>query len=71
MSVRGALALAESLRAHREEARLYRTLATLRTDVALGCELDDLRYRGARRADLEALQARLGGEDLAGLARVI
>jgi 5'-3' exonuclease len=71
VGVRGAAALAESLRAHREDARLYRTLATLRTDVPLGCELEDLGYRGARRADLAALEARLGGEDLAGLVRVI
>jgi 5'-3' exonuclease len=71
VSVRGAPSLAESLRAHREEARLYKSLATLRTDVPLGCELDGLCYRGARRADLEALETRLGGEDLAALARVI
>ena len=71
VGVRGATALAESLRAHREEARLYRTLATLRTDVPLACGLDELCYRGARRTDLEALEARLGGEDLAGLTRLI
>ena len=44
--VRGAAALAASLRAHREEARLYRTLATLRTDVPLAEGLEDLRYAG-------------------------
>jgi 5'-3' exonuclease len=48
--VRGAPALAESLRAHRDEARLYRTLATLRTDVPLVEDLDSLRYRGGSDA---------------------
>ena len=49
--VRGAAALAASLRAHREEARLYRTLATLRTDVPLPEDLEALRYRGERHAE--------------------
>ena len=48
VAVRGAAALAASLRSHREEARLYRTLATLRTDVPLREDLDALRYRGTR-----------------------
>jgi 5'-3' exonuclease len=71
VTVRGAAALAQSLRQHRDEARLYRTLATLRTDVPLGCTLDDLRYRGAPPGSLEALAARLGAEDLTGLGPVI
>jgi len=50
VAVRGAAALAESLRAHREAASLYRTLATLRTDVPLAEDLEGLRYRGARKA---------------------
>jgi 5'-3' exonuclease len=49
--VRGASALGESLRDHREEAYLYRLLATLRTDAPLGETLDDLRWQGARRAE--------------------
>jgi 5'-3' exonuclease len=53
--LRGAAALAESLRGHREEAFLYRTLATLRIDVPVAEELDDLRWRGARRQELTAL----------------
>jgi hypothetical protein len=48
--VRGAEALAESLRTHRIEAALYRTLARLREDVPLAESLDDLRWRGARRS---------------------
>jgi 5'-3' exonuclease len=48
--VRGAEALAESLRTHRIDAALYRTLARLREDVPLAESLDDLRWRGARRS---------------------
>ena len=55
VAVRGAAALAQSLRQHREEAALYRRLATLRTDVPLVEEIDDLRWRGARRDELVAL----------------
>ena len=58
--VRGAAALAEQLAAHREQARLYRTLATLREDVPLAESLEDLRWRGADRALLEAECAALG-----------
>jgi 5'-3' exonuclease len=60
--VRGAAALAESLRAHRKEAALYRELATLRTDVPLGEEIEDLRWRGARREELTALCKEIGDE---------
>ena len=60
VSVRGALALAESLRAHRQEALLYRTLATLRTDAPLTEDLEDLRWRGPDRPALAALEAALG-----------
>ena len=62
--VRGALALADGLRAAREEALLYRRLATLRRDVPLTEELDDLRYRGARRETLRAVCAEIGENDL-------
>jgi 5'-3' exonuclease len=63
--VRGAAALAGSLRAGRPEAVLYRTLATLRTDVPLPESLDDLRWRGPRADALPALEAALGERDLA------
>jgi 5'-3' exonuclease len=66
--VRGAAALAASLRDHRAEARLYRTLATLRTDVPLPESLDDLAWQGARRGALEDLCERVSDRDL--LARV-
>jgi 5'-3' exonuclease len=55
VNLRGSAALASSLREHREEAYLYRRLATLRTDAPLSEALDDLRWQGARRAELTAL----------------
>lgn len=64
VTVRGAASLAESLREHRDEALLYRRLATLRTDVPLGEQLEDLRWRGARRPELTALCRDIGEERL-------
>ena len=55
VSVRGAAALAANLREHRDDAALYRLLATLRVDVPLTEQLDDLRWLGARREELTAL----------------
>jgi 5'-3' exonuclease len=55
VTVRGAAALAEQLTAHRGEAELYRTLATLCTDVPLPESLEDLQWRGARRERLTEL----------------
>jgi 5'-3' exonuclease len=54
-TLRGAPALAESLRANRPELGLYRTLATLREDVPLAETLDDLEWQGADRAALSAI----------------
>jgi 5'-3' exonuclease len=59
VNVRGAASLAASLRDHRDEAFLYRRLATLRFDVPLSQQLDDLRWRGARREALTGLCAEL------------
>jgi 5'-3' exonuclease len=64
VKVRGAAALAQSLREHRVEAALYRRLATLRTDVPLPEDVDALEWRGARRAELQALCEEIGGEEL-------
>jgi 5'-3' exonuclease len=64
MKVRGALSLAESLNAHREEVILYRTLATLRTDVPLKENLDDLKWEGVRDDKMEALVQELGAPRL-------
>jgi 5'-3' exonuclease len=63
--VRGAAALAASLEAHREEARLFRTLATLRADVPLAEGLDELRWRGPDAAALAAASEALGDPGLA------
>ena len=62
VAVRGAAGLAESLREHREEASLYRLLATLRTDVPLAEEIEDLRWRGALRPELTSLCREIGDE---------
>ncbi len=45
--VRGALALATSLAAHREDAALFKRLATLRRDAPVGT-VDDWRWRGPK-----------------------
>lgn len=55
--------LVESLETHREEALLYRRLATLRVDVPLEEELADLKWRGAG-AELEEVCQGLGDEEL-------
>jgi 5'-3' exonuclease len=66
VSVRSAAALATSLREHRELAYLFRELATLVFDVPLPEELDDLRWRGAHRAEFTAIAQRLGQPQLVG-----
>lgn len=66
VSVRGAEALAASLRERRAEAALYRTLATLRTDVPLAEGLEDLRWRGPDPAVLGELARELGDDELEG-----
>lgn len=64
VKVRGAATLASNLRERREDAMLYRTLATLRIDAPIDESLDDLRWNGPNRADLQALCAELGERDL-------
>jgi 5'-3' exonuclease len=61
--VRGADALAATLRAGREDAKLFRTLATLRTDVPEVTALagvEALRWQGVRRELLTELCAEIG-----------
>jgi 5'-3' exonuclease len=58
-----ALRLAENLRAHKEEALLYRRLATLRNDVPLDESINDLEWRGARER-IRELCVELGDHDL-------
>ncbi|HEX6128089.1 MAG TPA: 5'-3' exonuclease H3TH domain-containing protein [Candidatus Limnocylindria bacterium] len=66
--VRGAATLAATLRHHRAEALLYRRLATLNTDAAIGGDLGALEWRGVPRAEFESLCAELGFEGV--IARV-
>ena len=67
--VRGAGRLAATLAARREEALLYRRLATLVTDVPLPGALDDLRWRGLPRDAFEAWCGRTGAGRLLAAAR--
>ena len=55
--------LAQNLNAQREDALLYRRLATLSTDVPLAEGLDDLEWRGARPG-LKQLCVKLGANDI-------
>ena len=64
VAVRGARSLATNLAERRADAELYRTLATLRTDVPLGEDLDDLRWLGVPRDGYVALCGTLGQERL-------
>ena len=64
VELRGAAAIASSLEEHREEALLYRDLATLRLDVTLKETLDQLEWQGVRRRDFEDLCAELGFAEL-------
>lgn len=65
VKVRGAAALAESLNGMREEAALYKVLATLRRDVPLKETLADLEWKGPDEAALAALRRTLGDDNLA------
>lgn len=64
VDVRGAAKLASSLRDHWENALLFRTLATLRTDADVFMDVDDLLWRGPA-AEFTPLCARLGVPELA------
>jgi 5'-3' exonuclease len=66
VGVRGAASLGHTLRQRRAEALLYRSLARLRLDVPLAETLDGLRWRGARRAELEPLCAEIGEDEVPG-----
>lgn len=60
LEVRGAGKLAATLREHREEAMLYRTLTTLRRDVPLQESLDDLEWKGQDDIRLAEVAERWG-----------
>jgi 5'-3' exonuclease len=66
--VRGAARLAMTLRERMPEAMLYKRLATLNADAGISGTLDDLEWRGVRRAEFEALCDQLGFEGV--IARV-
>ena len=57
--------LLENLKAHREEALLYRVLATLRTDAPISEKLSDLAWKGAA-PELKDVCRELGDEALLG-----
>ena len=59
--VRGASGLARTLASRRDEATLYKALATLANDVHIEESLDELRWQGASRERYEQLSQRLGG----------
>ena len=60
VEVPAANAAAASLAQHRDEAELYKRLATLRLDVPLSESLADLEWRGVPRQDFQALCAEMG-----------
>ena len=64
VEVRGARTLATNLSTRRDDAALFRRLATLRTDVPLEQRRDDLEWQGPRREELEALCRELGDDSL-------
>lgn len=65
VKVRGAKRLASNLADRRDDALLYKKLATLVTDVPLPHTLAQLRWRGVERARWEAMCARLAVPELA------
>jgi 5'-3' exonuclease len=71
VNVSGATTLAATLREQRPQALLFRTLATLRTDIQLFDDVEQLRWSGPK-PEFEALAARLDaakGESRDGKAR--
>ena len=63
-SPRGAASMSAQLNGRRDDALFYRTLATLRTDVPLAEELEDLRWMGVPRTPYTSFCRRLGLLDL-------
>ncbi|GIT44020.1 MAG: hypothetical protein Ct9H300mP11_19560 [Chloroflexota bacterium] len=65
--VRGATTAADNLNARPDEARLYKQLTTLRTDVPIETSLTSLEWRGVKREKFETLCDDLGFGRLADL----
>ena len=64
LEIRGAAAVSASLEEHREQAALYKLLATLRTDVPIDEDLEDLRWTGVPRQPFHDLCGELGFQAL-------
>lgn len=64
VKVRGAGSLARNLAAYREDAMLYKELATLRLDVPIRETIDDVLWKGARREEYRALCIECGFDRL-------
>jgi 5'-3' exonuclease len=64
VKVRGAEGLCATLNAHRDEALLYKRLATLRTDAPVAEALEALRWNGVPREAFEAFCDRVGATTL-------
>ncbi|MCB9557647.1 MAG: flap endonuclease [Deltaproteobacteria bacterium] len=64
VKVRGAATLAENLKAHREDALLYRELTRLRTDAPIDCEPDSLEIAPLQVDELELLAVELDDRNL-------
>lgn len=58
--LKGVERIRKALLADKEAAFLSRTLATVKSDVPIGLELDDLRYQGWDKEKLQALFSELG-----------
>jgi 5'-3' exonuclease len=65
VTVRGADGVGRTLRDRRADVLLYRELARLRIDVPLTETLDDLRWRGSLRGELESVCAEIGETEIA------
>lgn len=70
VGVRGAARLAAALDEYRAQAMLFRELATLRTDVPVFSNVDELRWTGPR-PEFEQVAAQLGAPSLAQRARAL
>ena len=64
VKVRGAGSLAQNLTAHREDATLYKQLATLRLDVPMREAIEDLQWKGAKREEYQAICIECGFDRL-------
>jgi 5'-3' exonuclease len=62
VQVRGAATLARNLAERRDDALLFKKLATLRRDVPIAENLNHLHWQGARRGELERIAAMIGDE---------